>query len=246
MSRSRKSELFNAPDADVVFQSSDDVLFSVHRVNLQTHTEGFPPAEIVTEGEICPLPESSATLEVLFQFIYPRRHPSLDNFRFEAVAALAEAAEKYQVYSAMNICHLRMKEFLPANAAEILTYAAKHDYPTVVAEVAPILIDLSLVDIVQILPPHILLPWVKYREEWEKVVQQATSSVQKGHVDRYGDVCRHCSEMRPFGLSIHSLRHFESVLAGPLPDYGCLEHWNKWKADVNDRISSIPKFTTFL
>ncbi|KAJ7500595.1 hypothetical protein B0H11DRAFT_1995813 [Mycena galericulata] len=243
MSRSRKSELFNAPDADVVFQSSDDVLFSVHRVNLQTHAEGFPPAEIATEGEICPLPESSATLE---EFIYPRRHPSLDNSRFEAVAALAEAAEKYQVYSAMNICHLRMKEFLPAHAAEILTYAAKHDYPTVVAEVAPILIDMSLVDIVQILPPHILLPWIKYREEWEKVVKQVTPSLQKGHVDRYGDVCHHCNEMRPFDFSIHSLRHFESVLAGPLPDYGCLGHWNKWKADVNGMISSIPKFTTFL
>jgi hypothetical protein len=28
---------------------------------------------------------------------------------FAKVAALTEAAEKYQVYSAMNICHLRMK-----------------------------------------------------------------------------------------------------------------------------------------
>ncbi|KAJ7907671.1 hypothetical protein B0H13DRAFT_2018273 [Mycena leptocephala] len=157
---SRKSGLFNAPDADVTFQSSDGVLFCVHRVNLQTHTEGFPPAEIATQGEVCPLSESSSILEVLFQFIYPRRHPALDNMPFAKVAALAEAAEKYQVYSAMNICHLRMKAFLPAHAPEILTYAARHDYPIVVAEVAPILIDMSLVAIVTLLPPHILLPWV--------------------------------------------------------------------------------------
>ncbi|KAJ7720662.1 hypothetical protein DFH07DRAFT_972508 [Mycena maculata] len=155
---SRKSSMFNAPDADVVFQSCDGVLFGIHSVNLQTHTEGFPPAEIATKGEICPLSESSATLEVLFQFSYPRRHPALDNFSFADVAALAEAAEKYQVYSAMNLCHLRMKEFLPNHAAEILTYAARHDYPMVVAEVAPLLIDMSLVEVVKILPPHILLP----------------------------------------------------------------------------------------
>ncbi|KAF7354029.1 hypothetical protein MVEN_01089700 [Mycena venus] len=153
--------MFNAPDADVTFRSADGVLFLVHRVNLQTHTEGFPPAEFATEGEICPLSESSETLEVLFEFIYPRRHPALDNMPFAKLAELAEAAEKYQVYSAMNICHLRMKEFLPAHAPEILSYAAKHDYPIVVAEVAPILIDMSLVDIVKLLPPHILLPWVR-------------------------------------------------------------------------------------
>ncbi|KAJ7907681.1 hypothetical protein B0H13DRAFT_1715765 [Mycena leptocephala] len=157
---SRKSILFNAPDADVTFQSSDGVLICVHRVNLQTHTEGFPPAEIATQEEVCPLSESSSTLEVLFQFIYLRRHPTPDNMPFAKVAALTEAAEKYQVYSAMNICHLRMKAFLPSHAPEILTYAARHDYPTVVAEVAPILIDMPLVNIATLLPPHILLPWV--------------------------------------------------------------------------------------
>jgi hypothetical protein len=52
------------------------------------------------------------------------------------------------------------RAFLPAHAPEILTYAARHDYPIIVAEVAPILIDMSLVDIVTLLPPHILLPWV--------------------------------------------------------------------------------------
>jgi hypothetical protein len=93
----------------VVFQSCDDVLFAVHRVNLETHTDAFPPPEISTEGEICLLSESSATLEVLFQFIYPRRHPTLEGLPFSDLAALAEAAEKYQLFSAMNICHIRMK-----------------------------------------------------------------------------------------------------------------------------------------
>ncbi|KAJ7613869.1 hypothetical protein DFH06DRAFT_1241937 [Mycena polygramma] len=249
---SRKSNLFNAPDADVTFQSSDGVLFSVHRVNLQTHTEGFPPAEIATQGEICPLPESSSTLEILFQFIYPRRHPALHDMAFAEVAALAEAAEKYQVFSAMNICHLRMKEFLPEHAPEVLSYAARHDYPIVVAEVAPLLIDMPLVDIVTILPPHILLPWIKYRHEWEKIVTAAMIPLKKGHevgpsYDRSRDLCR-CCFLRPLDLSISLLRRFETVFPETLkfPSNDCSVLWKGWKNDVNKKIAQIPKFTTFL
>ncbi|KAJ6453841.1 hypothetical protein C8R47DRAFT_928611, partial [Mycena vitilis] len=120
---------------------------------------GFPRAEIATHEEICPLwAESSSTLEMLSRFIYPRRPLALHDLAFAEVASLAEAAEKYQVFSAMNICHLRMREFLPGHAAEVLSYAA--NYPIVVAEVAPLLFDISLLDIVTLLPPHILLPWV--------------------------------------------------------------------------------------
>ncbi|KAJ7664114.1 hypothetical protein B0H17DRAFT_1092333 [Mycena rosella] len=156
---SQKSESFSAPDADIVFQSCDGVLFSVHLANLQSHTDGFPPAEFSTEGEVCLLSESSSTLELLFQFIYRRRHPTLENLEFVELAALAEAAEKYQVYSAMNICAIRMKEWLPDHAAEILSYAARHDYPSLAAEAAPTLIDMTLAEVALILPPDILLSW---------------------------------------------------------------------------------------
>ncbi|KAJ7184746.1 hypothetical protein C8R46DRAFT_1065048 [Mycena filopes] len=239
------SELFNAADADVVFESSDGVLFNVHRVNLQTHTEGFPPAEIAVDGQICPLSEGAATLEVLFQFIYPRRHPTLDDMAFADVAALAEAAEKYQVYSAMNICHLRMKAFLPDHAPEVLTYAARHDYPTVVAEVAPLLIDMSLVDVVTLLPPHILLPWIKYREEWEKLVRKMVVSVQQGHRGAYNTMCDHCASVRPFDLSISSLRHLDMIVVNAQRP-NCVDYWKQWQEDLRKKIAAIPKFATFL
>ena len=35
--------------------------------------------------------------------------PDLEDFGIDVVAALAEAAEKYEVYPAMNVCHQRMK-----------------------------------------------------------------------------------------------------------------------------------------
>jgi hypothetical protein len=58
------------------------------------------------------LTETSDVLEILFQFIYPRKHPSLVNIKFSTLAGVAEAAEKYQVFSAMNICEIRMRYVL--------------------------------------------------------------------------------------------------------------------------------------
>lgn len=68
--------------------------------------EGSQPNE---KQETMVLDEPSDVLEILFQFIYPRRHPSLEDIDFETLAAVAEAVEKYQVFSAMNLCAVRLE-----------------------------------------------------------------------------------------------------------------------------------------
>jgi hypothetical protein len=55
------------------------------------------------------LPEKSAILDLLFQFCYPERHPELNDLAFDILAELAEAAEKYKVFSAISICRIVMK-----------------------------------------------------------------------------------------------------------------------------------------
>ncbi|KAJ7114181.1 hypothetical protein C8R43DRAFT_961423 [Mycena crocata] len=170
----------NSPNADVVFRSSDNVLFGIHRPNLETNTEGFPPPEISTNREMVPLSESS-TLELLFQYIYPRRHPALDDITFSDLASLAEAAEKYQVFSTMNICRIPMRDVLPQHAAEVLAYAAKHDYPFLVYEAAEFTFDLPLAEVVAMLPAHLVLPWVKYIDAWNAVLHDAISTMQLVH-----------------------------------------------------------------
>ena len=55
------------------------------------------------------LPEKSATLDLLFQFCYPERHPDLNDVAFDILAELAEAAEKYKVFSAISICTIAMR-----------------------------------------------------------------------------------------------------------------------------------------
>lgn len=54
------------------------------------------------------LTEPAATLELLFQYMYPQRQPDLNEIDLPLLAELAEAVEKYQVYSAMDICKIFM------------------------------------------------------------------------------------------------------------------------------------------
>lgn len=53
--------------------------------------------------------ENGKTLELLFQYMYPKRHPDLTKIDFKQLSELAEAAEKYQVYGTMDVCNTRMK-----------------------------------------------------------------------------------------------------------------------------------------
>jgi hypothetical protein len=92
--------------------SSDAVLFEVHRKNLEVHSEGFAGADAISrsaEKEVVPLSENSAVLELLLQYMYHQPQPDLKNVEFATLAALAEAAEKYQVYSATTICSVFMR-----------------------------------------------------------------------------------------------------------------------------------------
>ena len=99
-----------ANDADVICSSSDGVLFKIHRKYLEANAGAFPPINFATSDETVMLTESAAILELLFQFVYPRQHPDVDNIRsFELFARLAEAAEKYEIYPAMSTCKLRMR-----------------------------------------------------------------------------------------------------------------------------------------
>jgi hypothetical protein len=81
----------------------------VHKLNLALSSKGFPPSEFETLDEIVQLTETSTTLNLLFRFCYPVRHPDVETLDFEVLADLAEAAEKYELYSAMNLCKIYMK-----------------------------------------------------------------------------------------------------------------------------------------
>ncbi|KAF7973109.1 hypothetical protein HWV62_16222 [Athelia sp. TMB] len=127
----QSSERFCAADADIVFLSSDSILFRVHSSNLTCGSEGFAPptgTSSLSKHDIVQLTETSMTLELLFQFMYPQRPPDLSALEFKSFMGVAEAAEKYQVYSAMQICAMQMESCYQDHPFEVMTYAIKHGY----------------------------------------------------------------------------------------------------------------------
>ncbi|KAF8056512.1 hypothetical protein FPV67DRAFT_1530215 [Lyophyllum atratum] len=156
----RTSENFCASDTDVTLVSCDNVLFHVHRKNLEVVAGGFPPSGFDTYGEEVPLTEDAATLELLFQFAYPRRHPDLKDVSIKTLERLAEAVEKYEFFSAMNICKMRMHHVLPKHPVEVANYASKHGYVDILVDVPPFLLDIPLDEVAKSLHPAFLAPWV--------------------------------------------------------------------------------------
>ncbi|KIM44435.1 hypothetical protein M413DRAFT_24933 [Hebeloma cylindrosporum] len=163
----------SAKDTDVIIQSSDGVIFNLHWKYLQLYPgfvrdvdDGSQPNE---EKEKMDLDEPSDVLEILFQFVYPKRHPSLEDIDFETLAAVAEAVEKYQVFSAMNLCALRLERFLPCeqHATRILIYSTKYNYTKLANEAALSLCRKPDLEVVKQLPAAMIMPWLTYRSAWK-------------------------------------------------------------------------------
>ncbi|CAA7269260.1 unnamed protein product [Cyclocybe aegerita] len=174
---------FNAPDADITIQSSNLVLFRLHRKNLEMHTGGFPGGDLkmvqARPDEVISLSERSNVLELLFKFVYPRRQPSLKGLPFDTILALAEAVEKYEVYSAMRLCEVRLREFLPKEAARILDHAIKHDYPDLIEACVPALARQPLLDVLDKLPLKYARAWARYHEAWRQIFQSAIQRINE-------------------------------------------------------------------
>jgi hypothetical protein len=59
--------------------------------------------------EIIDLSEHSEVLDLLLQFMSLQRPPDVRSLDFSVLAPLAEAVEKYEVFSAMTACETNMK-----------------------------------------------------------------------------------------------------------------------------------------
>jgi len=100
----------------LTFKSSDNILFKIYKTHLHS-ASGFhsaPNLIIIENGPIF-LEESAHILEILFQFVHPPtetnryRQPNLGQLPDETFFEVAEAAEKYTFFSAMNATILGMQ-----------------------------------------------------------------------------------------------------------------------------------------
>ncbi|EJD42503.1 hypothetical protein AURDEDRAFT_185944 [Auricularia subglabra TFB-10046 SS5] len=97
---------FDFADSDFVLQSSDNVLFRVHKANLGAFSavfrNMFGDAEGQATAEPVPVAETSSTLEILLAMCYPAEEPPVDFTTLDARVVLAcyEATVKYQMWVA--------------------------------------------------------------------------------------------------------------------------------------------------
>ncbi|KAG6808796.1 hypothetical protein H0H92_002877, partial [Tricholoma furcatifolium] len=129
--------------------------------NLETHAGAFPSLDFKTNREIVPLTEDSSTLERLFQYVYPRRHPEIEPLEFDDLYKLAKAAEKYEVYCVMSICKNRMRYFTEMHPAQVLNYAFRHNYPDTFEAATSGLLDRPIDEAIEKVLPPLAIPWVR-------------------------------------------------------------------------------------
>ncbi|KAJ7576356.1 hypothetical protein C8J56DRAFT_1171469 [Mycena floridula] len=158
---------------DLLLESSDGFLIGAHRCYMGRFSDGFPSAESVTVTsleEVVPLAETKIVLNLLLHFMHPQSPPTLSEIDFETLLSLGYAAEKYQVFSAMLLCHLRFSEVrhCESHPSEILYYAVRHRYIDLVDQVAPYALKMKLADIERSCNDdwRFFKAWAIYRERY--------------------------------------------------------------------------------
>ncbi|KAF8987874.1 hypothetical protein BDQ17DRAFT_1435361 [Cyathus striatus] len=227
----QKSEIFNKPDADITFKSSDGVL---HNKNLATHSGGFPPADTQSVGaEIIDLTKDSETLELLFQFVYPDDNdvPDVSDISLIILMKLVSAAEKYA----------HISDPMKGNLKSITRHTIDHSgYTKVMDEVVPILaVSESLESSLSLFPAERQLSWALYREQWA-VVQRSASSRLSMHKAYCSNECKSSSD--DLGLDTRMLHLNDFKLDYTSSCYGLDDGWKK---QVSKQVDAIRKFSSF-
>ncbi|KII94573.1 hypothetical protein PLICRDRAFT_120619 [Plicaturopsis crispa FD-325 SS-3] len=179
------SELFNHADSDLTIRSSDNVLFRVHKRNLETYSPAFAGAGAfpATGLEDIALPESSAVLELMLQYVYLQLQPDLSHTEFEVLAGLAEAVEKYEIYSAMEVCKMHMRSRIsPQTAFDVLTYATRHGHANIADEAAIHALHVPTVTMLDALPLYYFRAWVLFQQSWSDIHRRVLAAEDPWHV----------------------------------------------------------------
>lgn len=123
---------FNKPNADVILQSSNNVRFHVHTVVLSLASEFFEsmftlpqPTQKDVDTErgipVIPVTEDADTLDHLLRFCYPVDNPIIPDV--ESAAAVAKAAMKYQMESAITLMTHLLQDFVKRHPLHVYVVA---------------------------------------------------------------------------------------------------------------------------
>jgi len=241
------SSQFNAGDADITFKSADGILYLIHRKNLDCGAAGFPPAEFKSsKDDIVPMTELSHVLDLLFTFMYPMPTPDVKNLPFDVLAVLAEATEKYQVFSAMTLCNIYMSAAVNEHPIEVLRYAALHNYVELLDTAATLAIGRPLDSVVTGIPSNAVIAWVKYHQKWLEALAETSTYSRTA-----AGYCTSCTSrclmvLERLGGKVQSLTNLESVFSFPDGCSRCSIQFTNWRHEAQNICKRVPKFSILL
>lgn len=248
MDSSPVSSQFNAEDADIHFKSSDNVLFFIHRENLKCCAAGFPPLEFKpVKGEVVPLTESAQILELLFTFVYPNPVPDVKKMPFGTLSDLADAAEKYRVFSAMAICCIYMTAAVSDHPVEVLRYAVIHRYVELVDSAGPLALGKGTELVALSLPTNAVVAWVQYYLKWQSILADEVYNPKRSNRCCCSWDVVYVRIWERFGGKVESLCTLEEVFSiDAKGDVCCSRHLSSWRDQVFNACNRLPKLSTYM
>jgi len=184
----------------MTLQSSDAVKFRVSKDAIMSHSDGFnPPAEsnLSDRDEVVNLTETSSVLHLLLQYMCPESQPDLTTIEFQDLAGLAEAAQKYTVWPAMEVSKMQMEKCIPKHGFQVLVYAATHDFKELADEAAEYSCTVSLTDALDHLNSKYLRAFSQYIDQRRSIINVLT---------------RHCGYHSDDGGNPISCLHWEATV----------------------------------
>ncbi|KAL1699479.1 hypothetical protein EV121DRAFT_284054 [Schizophyllum commune] len=264
-------DMLRIPEAtptSIAFVSSDNVTFYIDRAKLDRAADFSPPA-LVSSSPTDPvrLAESSETLELLFRFVYCDVDIDLTSHSFYDVEKLAMSAEKYQVFSALAVCRLYMKNNMESYPVGVMAYAARNGHRDIVDAVAPHTLAKSARTMYEALPPAYMIAWTLYRGEYQDIAHDAVDHFPDYTGDHIWSARPGVCGQKDMDKSWQDLKHvlMNALLVNgmsALLDLGgifsdelydemgscstCLPRLERYEKNLRDSVSKVETFSHFL
>ncbi|KAF8663655.1 hypothetical protein AX16_000897 [Volvariella volvacea WC 439] len=120
--------------------------------------------------ETCALSERSEELRILLAFMHPGAVPSIRDISMQVLGRLAVAADKYGVYTLVELCKAVMGLRAKEDPFFVLCHAVDYHYCDLYESVAPLTISKTLEEANKgILSPTTFRAWVLWRNEHQQV-----------------------------------------------------------------------------
>ncbi|KAL1747817.1 hypothetical protein HDZ31DRAFT_80118 [Schizophyllum fasciatum] len=183
-------------------QASDGKHLGAHACSLATYGEAFPAVDggVVTREPVG-LVEDAATLRRLLAFMHLAPQPRIRALSCTEVLRLAEAAEKYIVHSATQVCAIVLESKVEEEPAMVLRFALKHGHPELANAAAPHTLKYTTNEMRTHYgtDDYALMKWLLYCTQWEDLTRRAS---QKSHWRAHRGGMAHCEHWPRFWVAL--------------------------------------------